>query len=122
MKFIRSYTARELNSAEGMRFHPVSGEELAHLLFHSHGKIWSRLGRILPTGGWQEIECRREYIPHITGTKKAYLPGDDYPPHWEFDPFTGDRMNGFYSTLPNLDYFLRVNIPLSESDATLETR
>lgn len=102
--FSRNYTAKQLNRGEGMTFHPVTGEQLLHLTFHSHGKMWSRLRRILPTGGWQEIEYRCELITHIAGTKKAYFPGDEYPTHWQFDPFTGARLNGFHSTLPNLDY------------------
>lgn len=112
MKFVRAYTARQLNRGEGMTFHPISGERLSCLKFCTHGQWWRR-SIPLPQMGWQEIQYRREYLPCINGGKKNYATGEAYPSHWKFDPFTGEHLR-FGSgeqtmtiqdhVLPNLDY------------------
>lgn len=112
MKFVRAYTARQLNRAEGMTFHPLSGERLSTLEFADSGSVWCRFIFTLRTG-WETSEPRREYYKCITGGKKLYAIGDLYPSHWRFDPFTGERLRFeskdtsrevLCSSVPNLDY------------------
>src|SRR3989338_1021075 len=120
MAFTRVYTAKQLNRAEGMTFHPLSGELLSTLEFSDSGCVWCRSIFVLRTG-WENQEPPREYLKCITGGKKLYAVGDPYPRHWRFDPFTGERLRFGsgeqamvqHSSLPNLDYETKSEFPRS---------
>lgn len=88
--FTTPFTARQLNRGDGMQFHPVSGRALSALKYNrSRACFFTETEK--PAVLWlcdEEWECSWE--ERIGTGKKEHKPGDAYPSHWKFNPWTGE--------------------------------
>ena len=78
--FRQSYLWYELNRGRDMRFHPENGRSFGSFHFDRSLGQWFELGY------WDS-----DYFPCISEGKNI-VPGDPYPSHWRFDPWTGERL------------------------------
>ena len=82
----RSYTAEELDHGEGMSFHPDNAEPFVELEF-----IQSKHRYCFAPGIYNWMAHDRWLLARI-GDGQNHQVGDPYPAHWQFDPFTGERL------------------------------
>ncbi len=88
-KFHRPHDAEELNRGEGMDVHPVSGEPLRFMIFDAREKHFIHL---TSRGAWNDSPDETP-LPPIVPADTSYGPGDPFPSHWEFDPYTGKPLS-----------------------------
>ena len=84
--FKRVYTAKQLNRGEEMIYHPVTGERLKHLTFLHDGVF----AIVIEPPYAAPLVLRR--LRQIGERQKLYAYGSPYPRHWQFDPWTGERL------------------------------
>lgn len=93
------YTADQIDrGGYGMRFHPVTRDELTLLQFDDSKKQFFKL--VCGGTGWGMKSCtpRREYLRRI-GDGNPRRPGNLLSHmHWKFDPFTGRSLEPWVST------------------------
>ncbi len=89
----RSYSAKELNHAEGMDFHPVSGEPIRELIYNElDAEFYKKYSFWLNLQFGMDSNIRYSRQGRIGTGKALHLPGESYPEHWKFDPFTGAQL------------------------------
>lgn len=86
--FKRVYTAKQLNRGEGMVFHPLTGERLSRLMYYRSRGTFARVIFIWDDSAPALVRYRRQ----IGERRKLYAYGDPYPSHWQYDPWTGERL------------------------------
>ncbi len=85
--FEQEMSVQELDEGRGMVFHPQYGKQ-AQLrdLLYDPAKLQFYVEN---TGAWSR--GTRKYLDRI-GDGKNYRAGDRYLPHWEFCPYTGEKI------------------------------
>lgn len=91
--FVRHYTAKQLNRGEGMTYHPASGKQLSDLAYVKSKERFCHYIEL--TRLWFDLDDRYECIwqERIGTGRKEHFPGDPFPKHWQFDPWTGKKLN-----------------------------
>lgn len=83
---IVSYTSEQIDAGQfGMKFHPVTGEEMAQFTLV---RLDPGSRRLYCCAGWNY-----KFFPRI-GDGSDRKTGELYHEHWRFDPFTGQPLSG----------------------------
>lgn len=78
----RDYSAQQLERGRGMTCHPVCGMPLVECVYDPQRQ---RFFRVSVLDG-----CR--YALDRIGDGRDHDEGDRYPRHWNYDPYTGERL------------------------------
>ena len=90
MKFLRGYKRTELDRADGMNFHPTCGLSISDLGYDEERHQFFIAVR---GSGWTfSDDINAEHYPRISDERGMYMPDDEYPEHWKFDPWTGKEL------------------------------